>query len=59
MVEPLSYAPNFEKVGGAYCFWLVTFLYLVPIGTFKPLKLEQIYYEQKYYMFRSIYSKQF
>ena len=39
----LSYAPNFEKVDGAYCFWSVgawvghTF---VPTVTFKPLKLE-------------------
>ena len=44
------YAPNFEKVDGAYCFWSVRALVgawvrgwvtlFVPTVTFKPLKLE-------------------
>ena len=46
MVEPLGYAPNFEKVDGAYCFWSVGgcvrgwVTLFVPTVTFKPLKLE-------------------
>ena len=49
MVCP-SYAPNFEKVDGAYCFWSVRgcvrgwvracVTLFVPTVTFKPLKLE-------------------
>ena len=41
-----SYAPNFEKVDGAYCFWSVRawvggcVTLFVPTVTFKPLKLE-------------------
>ena len=44
-----SYAPNFEKVDGAYCFWSVRACFgcahacvtlFVPTVTFKPLKLE-------------------
>ena len=45
-----DYAPNFEKVDGAYCFWSVRacvgacvgacITLFVPTGTFKPLKLE-------------------
>ena len=40
------YAPNFEKVDGAYCFWSVRgcvrawVTLFVPTVTFKPLKLE-------------------
>ena len=40
------YAPNFEKVDGAYCFWSVRALVgawvtlFVPTVTFKPFKLE-------------------
>ena len=36
------YAPNFEKVDGAYCFWSVGawVTLFVPTVTFKPLKLE-------------------
>ena len=36
------YAPNFEKVDGAYCFWCVRawVTLFVPTVTFKPLKLE-------------------
>ena len=40
------YAPNFEKVDGAYCFWSVHgcvrawVTLFVPTVTFKPLKLE-------------------
>ena len=42
----LIYAPNFEKVDGAYCFWSVRgcvggcVTLFVPTVTFKPLKLE-------------------
>ena len=45
-VNFLCYAPNFEKVDGAYCFWSVRALVrgwvtlFVPTVTFKPLKLE-------------------
>ena len=37
-----NYAPNFEKVDGAYCFWSVRawVTLFVPTVTFKPLKLE-------------------
>ena len=41
-----DYAPNFEKVDGAYCFWSVRacvgacVTLFVPTVTFKPLKLE-------------------
>ena len=45
-----NYAPNFEKVDGAYCFWSVCgwvracvrgwVTLFVPTVTFKPLKLE-------------------
>ena len=37
-----NYAPNFEKVGGAYCLWSVRacVTLFVPTVTFKPLKLE-------------------
>ena len=41
-----SYAPNFEKVDEAYCFWSVHawvgvwVTLFVPTVTFKPLKLE-------------------
>ena len=41
----LNYAPNFEKVDGAYCFWSVGacvrawVTLFVPTVTFKPLKL--------------------
>ena len=41
-----NYAPNFEKVDGAYCFWSVRacvgawVTLFVPNVTFKPLKLE-------------------
>ena len=37
-----GYAPNFEKVDGAYCFWSVGawVTLFVPTVTFKPLKLE-------------------
>ena len=48
--ENLFYAPNFEKVDGAYCFWSVRgcvrgwvrewVTLFVPTVTFKPLKLE-------------------
>ena len=44
--DPNVYAPNFEKVDGAYCFWSVRALVrgwvtlFVPTVTFKPLKLE-------------------
>ena len=40
------YAPNFEKVDGAYCFWSMRgwvracVTLFVPTVTFKPLKLE-------------------
>ena len=40
------YAPNFEKVDGAYCFWSVRgcvracVTFFVPTVTFKALKLE-------------------
>ena len=36
------YAPNFEKVDGAYCCWSVGawVTLFVPTVTFKPLKLE-------------------
>ena len=51
LVLPLNdYAPNFEKVDGAYCFWSVRgcvrgwvrawVTLFVPTVTFKPLKLE-------------------
>ena len=41
----IYYAPNFEKVDGAYCFlsvraWLLHIF--VPTVTFKPLKLESL-----------------
>ena len=38
----INYAPNFEKVDGAYCFWSVRgcVTLFVPTVTFKPLKLE-------------------
>ena len=41
-----NYAPNFEKVDGAYCFWSMRawvgawVTLFVPNVTFKPLKLE-------------------
>ena len=41
-----NYAPNFEKVDGAYCFWSVCVwvgacvTLFVPSVTFNPLKLE-------------------
>ena len=37
-----NYAPNFEKVDGAYCFWSVRarVTLFVPTVTFKLLKLE-------------------
>ena len=41
-----NYAPNFEKVDGAYCVWSVRgwvrggVTLFVPTVTFKPLKLE-------------------
>ena len=44
--QQLDYAPNFEKVDGAYCFWSVRgwvrgwVTLFVPTVTFKPLKLE-------------------
>ena len=48
--EETCYAPNFEKVDGAYCFWSVRawvggcvrgcVTLFVPTVTFKPLKLE-------------------
>ena len=35
-----NYAPNFEKVGRAYCFWSASVShFFVPTVTFKPLKL--------------------
>ena len=46
MRRPAFYAPNFEKVDGAYCFWSVGacvgawVTLFVPTVTFKPLKLE-------------------
>ena len=41
----VNYAPNFEIVGGTYCFWSVHAYvhashFLVPTLTFKPFKLE-------------------
>ena len=49
-IKGFNYAPNFEKVDGAYCFWSVRawvgacvggcVTLFVPTVTFKPLKLE-------------------
>ena len=49
-MKDTDYAPNFEKVDGAYCFWSVRgwvrawvgawVTLFVPTVTFKPLKLE-------------------
>ena len=50
LIKSYNYAPNFEKVDGAYCFWSVRgcvggcvggcVTLFVPTVTFKPLKLE-------------------